>query len=58
MLTNQNWIHILIHKLIYFMHIDKIYSQQKAKQMRRGEHSTWPLQGDTYQEQMSDTHKK
>ena len=35
--TNQNWIHILIHKLfhIYFMHIDKIYSQQKATQMLR-----------------------
>ena len=42
---------------ISFMHIDKVYSQQKATQMLRGEHSTRPL-GDTYQVQMSGTRTK
>ena len=58
MLTNQNQIHILIHKLIHiFLHIDRIYLQQKATQMLRREHSTRSL-GDTYQVQMSGTHPK
>ena len=58
MLTNQNQIHILTHKLIHiFMHTDTIYLQQKAAQMLRGEHSTWSI-GDTYQAQMSGTHPK
>ena len=39
------------------MHIDQIYSQQKATQMLRGEYSTRPL-GDTYQVQMSGTRTK
>ena len=37
------------------MHIDKIYSQQKATQMLRREHSIRSL-GDTYQVHMSSTH--
>ena len=39
------------------MHIDRIYLQQKATQMLRGEHSTRSLV-DAYQAQMSHAHPK
>ena len=39
------------------LHIDRMCSQQKATQMLRGEHNTWPVKG-TYQVQMSDARPK
>ena len=39
------------------MHIDKIYSQQKATKMLRGKHSTRPLEG-IYQVKMFGVHTK
>ena len=58
MLTNQNQIHILIHKLIHIIYTYwlNIFTA-KATQILRGEHSTRPL-GDTCQIQMCGTHTK
>ena len=55
--VDQSKLDSQIDPIIFYAYSDKIYSQQKATQLLRGEHSTRPM-GDTYQVQMSGTHTK